>query len=164
METFLCALAATGIVVGSVFAVASRKLFASVLGFGASMFFLGAMYLVLNQSLLALLHIIVYVGGVAVLALFAYVTSISAEEVEERNHPFNLLAILSSIVVFLLILFGGLELVKGVNLASYKEIGAAAAGRILLGQRLFEFEFISVLLLVALLASIAVAVGGRKDG
>jgi|GEM_PF-1142748 len=163
IENVTLLIATAGLIVGSAYAVASRKLFKAVLGFAVSMLFLGGIYFVLNQRFFALIHIIVYVGGVAVMALFAYITSISAEEVEESARPFNWLAFMAAAATFVLLLAAGLKMLGGISLNSYKPISAFLVGRVLLGSRLFEFEVVSVLLLVALLASIAIAVGGKKE-
>lgn len=163
IEEVLLLIAAAAIAAGSAYAAGSRRLFAAVLGFAVAMLFLGGIYFILNQSFLALIHIIVYVGGVAVMALFAYITSISAEEVEESTRPFSWLAFLAAAFTFILVLGAGFKMLGGVDLSFYKPVSAALAGKVLLGSRLFEFEIISVLLLVALLASIAIAAGGKKN-
>lgn len=155
-ETFLLALAFIGVAAGSIYASATKRLFSAVLGFGVAMLSLGAIYFILNQAFLGIIHILVYVGGVSVLALFAYITSISSYEVEEENKPFRVAGILASISVFALVFLAGIMLSRGLKLSLYKQISAEEVGKVLLTQRLLDFELISLLLLVALVSAIAV--------
>lgn len=159
----LLVLCLTLITIGSLYAVFSRQLFHAVLGFAVAMLFTGGIYFLLNQSFLALIHILVYVGGVSVLALFAYITSISVEEVEESKKPFNLQGILGAIIAFFMVLFAGNSLISGFSLKDYGEVSAFESGLVLLSERLFDFEFVSVLLLVSLLSALVIGVGRKKN-
>jgi NADH:ubiquinone oxidoreductase subunit 6 (subunit J) len=109
----------------------------------------------LNQLFLGLVHIFIYVGGVAVLAAFAYMTSISVEEVEESRSPFKfegaVIAILSGIAVF----FAGYKLIDSDSRAKLTEVNVYEIARSLIKERLLEFELVSVLLIVSLIASLA---------
>lgn len=154
-ETVLLAFAGLCAVAGSAYAVFSRKLFSAVLGFGTAMLFTGMVYLILEQSFLAMIHVIIYTGGVAVLALFAYITSISSEEVEEDKKPFSALALFAGILVSLSFFFVGISLSRGLEPSRYRSVSAFEAGSSLLKRWIFEFELISVLLLVSLVAALS---------
>lgn len=161
-ETVLLGLAGLLALGGSFYAVFSRKLFSAVLGFGVAMLFTGMIYLLLEQPFLAMIHVIIYAGGVAVLALFAYITSISSEEVEEDRKPFSVFALFGGVLVFLSFLLVGLSLSGGLEHSRYKAVSAFEVGSALLGRWLFEFELISVLLLVSLIAALTIA--SRREG
>lgn len=119
------------------------------------MLFTGMVYLILEQSFLAMIHVIIYTGGVAVLALFAYITSISSEEVEEDKKPFSALALFAGILVSLSFFFVGISLSRGLEPSRYRSVSAFEAGSSLLKRWIFEFELISVLLLVSLVAALS---------
>lgn len=156
-------IASIGVIGGSIYASISKKLFSAVLGFAIAMLCTAFIYLILNQIFLAMLQVIVYVGGVSVLALFAYITSISAEEIEETERPFWLPALIASFIVFLIVLVFGLRMVEGIHISDYQEVTAFQVGSNFLNERLFDFEFVSVLLLVALISSLAIAARRRKS-
>ncbi|MCX7831836.1 MAG: NADH-quinone oxidoreductase subunit J [Actinobacteria bacterium] len=163
IEIVLMVIAAIGVIIGSVYASVSKKLFSAVLGFAIAMLSTAFIYFILNQSFLAMLQVIVYVGGVSVLALFAYITSISAEEIEEIKRPFWPLALIASFIVFLTVFVFGMKMVEGIKISDYKEVTAFQVGSNFLNERLFDFEFVSVLLLVALISSLAIASRRRKS-
>ena len=62
--------------VASLYAVRTRYVLRSVLSFGLVFFVLGFMYMALGQPFVGLVQILLYVGGVAVLAVFAFISSL----------------------------------------------------------------------------------------
>lgn len=162
-EEILAALIFLILTVASFYAVLSKRLLRAVLAFAASMLSLGIFYILLNQTFLGLIHIFIYVGGVAVLAAFAYMTSISVVEVEESHSPFKIEGTVLAILLGIGVFFAGYKLINLDARAELTEVSVYEIGRSLLKDRLLEFELVSVLLVVALIASLAIIRGRNSN-
>ena len=132
-------------------------------GFALLATFVGVagLYAFLSADFLAIVQLMIYVGGVLILILFALMLTSRIEEARVSNPTIGTLP-----AVFLLIAFSGLLVYSGVT-----EFGGTTAlpagepttesiGDALLSRFVLPFEVISVLLLAALLGAVTIA-GGR---
>ena len=159
------------ITIGSAIKVASTRriihaaywlfpVFAGIAGF----------YLYLDAHFLAAIQVLIYIGAILVLIIFAVTLTHGANDPEHRPSntfviPFALSSILLLVSLTAAVLvthwpaprasLAGLELVAGVPVTD-----VAALGVVLLQQYLLPFEIISVLLLAAMIAAIVMA---RKE-
>jgi NADH:ubiquinone oxidoreductase subunit 6 (subunit J) len=129
-------------IIGSSFA-----LFFTLLGMAGFYFLLGA-------DFLALVQIIVYVGGILVLLLFAVLlTSRTVEHLRLETRRTYLIAVLGGLALGAVLV----PAVLGAHWASAPlqpaEPSTAAIGHLLLTRYLLPFEFSSVILLVALIGA-----------
>jgi NADH:ubiquinone oxidoreductase subunit 6 (subunit J) len=161
----LCFAGAAGVtLVGAVIAAASRRLVYSVSGLALSFVGLAGLYVFLNSPFLALMQILVYVGAVCVVIMFALMLADSLDEKAASRSRAVLAGIASFLVasmlaVALIVLIG-----KTTWMAKAAPVDAGSVqdlGRALLGRFGLAFELISVVLLLAILGALVVARTGR---
>lgn len=160
------AFAAAGVitVAAALLAVTTRHIVHAALWLVLSLGGLAGCYLVLGAELVALVHVLVYVGAVVVLVIFALMLTRApigprAEHSTSRLHR-ALAAVLAAGVAALL-------LAVLLPLAGRDTVAVTAAGSTAIAEHLFAtwvwpFELLSVLLLIALVAALAVARPGAR--
>lgn len=163
----LCFAGMAGVtLLGAVAAAASRRLVYSVSGLAFSFVGLAGLYLFLNSPFLALMQILIYVGAVCVVIMFALMLADALDE-KPPARPYAVLAGTASFLVAGMLAVA-LALLTGrtawmtkaapVNNGSVQDLGRA-----LLNRFGFAFELISVVLLLAILGALVVARTGRGD-
>lgn len=165
MELLVFSGAAGIAVLGAVLLVSLRNLVRSVLAMILSFTGVAALYLVLNAEFLAAVQILVYVGAVAVLILFAVMlTNRLADPSRPVNNSQAWLAFTVSLALFA-ILMAVLAPLRWPTLPDLPTLpnstepvsSVVNLGAQLLGAYVIPFEVASVVLLVALLGAIILA-------
>ncbi len=139
----------------AVVAVSHRNPVVNVLSLVVTLFCIAVSYALLGAEFLAAAQILVYAGAILVLFLFV-VMLLNAPEVPPAasSRPFQRIA---GIAVAALAAIGGVFLLVRVQVVApgSEVIGdARAVGRLLVGPYLFAFEFVSVLLLAAMVGAL----------
>ncbi len=147
------------IIGGAIVAVTPRSLVRSLMGLIATMFGVAGLYVLMNATFVALMQILIYVGGVSVLIFFAIMlTQAGPTGDEAKKRPFRkqLNAILGMLLPAAVLSVGivkhgpkGFEIPKAASLA---DLGAG-----LMGPYVLPFELISVVLLVAMIGAVMLA-------
>ena len=127
--------------------------------------FLGVagLYAYLSADLLAVIQLLVYVGGVLILILFAVMLTARIADVKVSNRSWGLLP-----GILTLLAVGGLLVLVAVRVywprvpAAPAEPTSARIGDALLGPYVLPFEVISILLLAALVGAVTLARGRAK--
>ena len=121
-----------------------------------------AVYVMLSNDFMAAVQLLLYVGGILVLILFAVMLTSHIEDAARSNLPTGRAgAVLLFLGVFAALTAAVLGTVwKGALAADVFEPTTARIGNSLLGPYLLPFEIISVLLLLGLVGAVAVA---RKE-
>jgi NADH-quinone oxidoreductase subunit J len=138
--------------------VTSKNLFHSALFLILSFVGVAGLYVLLEAPFLAAVQILVYVGAIAILIVFAVMLTrrLMAKDLVQRNAQWGWSA-LGAVLLFLAL---GLILLQ-VNWpaveAAVPEETISILGQDLMGTYLVPFEVASVLLLVALVGSIIIA-------
>ncbi|MDH4136363.1 MAG: NADH-quinone oxidoreductase subunit J [Anaerolineae bacterium] len=138
--------------------VTSKNLFYSALFLILSFVGVAGLYVLLEAPFLAAVQILVYVGAIAILIVFAVMLTrrLMAKDLVQRNAQWGWSA-LGAVLLFLAL---GLILLQ-VNWpaveAAVPEETISILGQDLMGTYLVPFEVASVLLLVALVGSIIIA-------
>lgn len=140
-------------------------LFLVVALFGVAVFFV-----MLNAGFLAVVQVLIYIGAIAILMIFAVMLTrrITSDEIEPANRNAGWAAMLASLLFFsLVILMGGWSQFNAQApkiLASYAD--PATLGEALVSPQgyVIPFEVASVLLLAALIGSIVIAWQSQKAG
>jgi NADH-quinone oxidoreductase subunit J len=145
-------------------AVTSPRVVHCALWLVVSLGSLAGVYLVLGAEVVALVQLLVYVGAVVVLVLFALMLTRAPIEPSDRLDapPGQRAAAVLAGVGLTGVLAGALVAVVGgrsVEVESGRG-SAAAIGSAVFGGWLLPFELLSVLLLAALVAALAVSRGG----
>ncbi len=153
----LAALVALG---GALGVIASRHTLRSALWLVLALSATAVCYLGLGASFAAAAQVVVYVGAIVVLILFAIMLlRLKGESLDRRGAP--QVAVAAALGAGLLAAL--LPALKGAAAASEVPLSfgsAREAGRILLGPALLPFELISLLLLAAMVGAIVL---GRKE-
>jgi NADH-quinone oxidoreductase subunit J len=142
-------------IVSALAAVGHRNPVVNVLSLVVTLFCIAVDYALLGAEFLAAAQILVYAGAILVLFLFVVMLLNAPEEQPEHEpRPFQRGAGLALAAVAAV---GGIALLSGIR--SVPPAGgpagtAVALGRLLTGPYLFAFEFISVLLLAALVGAL----------
>jgi len=150
-------------IAGALVAALSRQMVRSVCGLALSSVGLAGLYYFLASPFLALMHILIYVGAVCVVIMFAIML---AEPQEQRISPryeaivatagLVIAGLFSGIFIVLIVKTAWLSPAQQVNSGSVQDLGRA-----LLTRYGFAFELISVVLLLAILGALVVARSGR---
>ncbi|CAN5851806.1 MAG: NADH-quinone oxidoreductase subunit J [Actinomycetota bacterium] len=146
----------------AVLAVTSRQVLHAALWLVVSLGALAGCYLVLGAELVALVQLLVYVGAVVVLVLFALMLTWEGAGSVDAPRGHRVLAALVGV--------GTTGLVGGTLVAAYGwdavpvtgPDGAGVAVQVF-GTWVWPFELLSLLLLAALVGAVAIATDG-KDG
>jgi len=142
--------------------VTLRNLFHCALCLAAALIGTAALYVVLQAEYLAAIQILLYVGAVVTLIIFAIMlTEHLAEKTVRQNNSQSLLALLG--------LLGFVALLTGLILktpwpvtqtALTAKVSVMGLGEALMGTYVFPFEVISIILIAALIGTVVIA---KKD-
>jgi NADH:ubiquinone oxidoreductase subunit 6 (subunit J) len=138
--------------------VTNRNLFHSALFLILSFVGVASLYVLLEAPFLAAVQILVYVGAIAILIVFAIMLTrrLMAKDLVQSNTQWNL-ALLGAVFLFVALVMILLRVNWPVVEASVPEETISILGQDLMGTYLMPFEVASVLLLVALVGSIIIA-------
>jgi len=121
-------------------------------------FGVAALYVLLDAEFLAAVQVLLYVGGITILLLFAIMLTsrISAGGVKIMNEQVGTSAVvvLAIFAVMAIATLKGLAVVGSPDPASY---ATASLGRLLLTTYVLPFEAVSILLLAAMVGAIILA-------
>ncbi len=162
--TVLFAAAALLVVVASVLVVTSRRIVHAALWLVVALGGVAGCFGALAAELVALVQILVYVGAIVVLVLFALMLTKAPtnplSDLTTRRGPFA--AVVAGLLAILLgtgvVLAFGNEKIDHVPAGSAQDIGRAVFSTWVL-----PFEVLSVLLLAALVGAIVLSVRSRGD-
>ncbi len=128
----------------------------------ATLFGVAGIYALLQADLMAVVQLLVYVGGISVLVLFAVMmtSGLGRVGVDNPSHrPWGGLLVLLAVLVPTLVLAFRFP----VGAEAPAESTVAPIGDALLGRFVLPFEVASVLLLAALVGAVNLARGWRRD-
>ncbi len=158
MSSIIFLILAVIILFGAIVAIASKKPMNSALGLLLASLGLSGLYLMLDAKFLFMAQIIVYVGAVVtlILIILMFLNIDESDLPDEKNRLLKISFGIFAMLPFNFIILQELSMLPALNntvdTGSTKEIGT-----ILFENWLVSFEFISVLLLVALIGAIIVA-------
>jgi len=146
--------------VGGAGVVFSRKLFHAALFLVLSFVGVAGFYLLLEAEMLAMIQILVYVGAIAILIIFAIMLSqrIMSADYRAENEQW-LFALVAAVALFAVLAFILLSVGWPTAQASVPEDSIVQLGKALVDPEQFvlPFEVASVLLLVALVGAVIIA-------
>lgn len=146
--------------VGAVGVVTRRNLFHAALFLVLSFIGVAGFYILLEAEFLAMVQLLVYVGAIAILIIFAVMLSrrFASPDVKFLNEQW-VWAVVAAVVLFAILAFILLGVAWPTREASVPDGIMVELGKALVdpGQFLLVFEVASVLLLVALVGAVIVA-------
>jgi len=154
-----------GLILAGAAAVAfSRNIIHSAFALFMTFFGMAGIYALLAADLLAVIQLLVYVGGILVLILFAVMLTSRIADVRISNPAFGRPAgVIVLLVVAALIAYVAFSLFGGRGPAQAPEQPTTAPiGNALLSTYVLPFEVVSILLLAVLLGAVTLARGQRR--
>jgi NADH-quinone oxidoreductase subunit J len=148
-------------VVGAGFVALSRNIIYSAIGLLAALLGAGSLYIFLAADFVAVAQLLVYIGGVLVLILFAVMLTARIADIQVSNTSFGmvggflLLAAVVPVVLFVSVGTPWATKVPGPAVATTKLIGEA-----FLTKWLLPFEVASLVLLATMIGAVVMA---RKE-
>jgi NADH-quinone oxidoreductase subunit J len=146
--------------IGALGAVTSRNLFHAALFLVLSFIGVAGFYILLEAEFLAMVQLLVYVGAISILIIFAVMLSrrMMSPEVKTRNEQWAW-GLVAAVVLFAILSFILLRVAWPVAEIRLPDDLMTELGRALVdpGQYLLIFEVASVLLLVALVGAVIIA-------
>jgi NADH:ubiquinone oxidoreductase subunit 6 (subunit J) len=146
---------------GAWIVVANRSLYRAALGMVLSFFGVAGLYALLNVGFLAVVQVLIYVGAISILIIFAIMLTrrVMDREVVQRNSQWFISLLVA------LALFGVLGYMLAFRVADHWPVSSSGLpekpiellGEALVTTYALPFEVASVLLLVALVGAIVVA-------
>lgn len=166
MQAILFYAIAAALLVSAGLVVTSRNIFHAALWLAVALFAVAALYVMLGAYFLAAIQVLVYIGAVVVLAIFVInlTRSVVGAPVTLTRRwviPAALVSALTACLIAVALLKSNLPPGPGPEAAG--QDWTSALGRHLLGDFVIPFELVSVLLLAALIAAIAIVGKDRED-
>jgi NADH:ubiquinone oxidoreductase subunit 6 (subunit J) len=147
----------------AVLVVTSRNIFHAGLWLIPTLVGVAGLFLTLGAEFLAAIQILVYVGGIMVLLLFAILLTRGLADPEARVHNRQTVwAFICSIALLAVLLLGmKAEFGSTVSALSLPNGSTERMGELLLGRYLLPFEIASLILLAAIIGAIVLAKGEK---
>ncbi len=146
--------------IGALGAVTSRNLFHAALFLVLSFIGIAGFYILLEAEFLAMVQLLVYVGAISILIIFAVMLSrrLMSPSFRAQNEQW-VLGLVTGVVLFAILAFVLLRVTWPVTEAGVSDGVMVELGKALLDpdQFLLVFEVASVLLLVALVGAVVIA-------
>lgn len=150
-------------VVSSFAVVINRNLFHAVLAFAVASLSVAGLMLTLNAEFLGITVILIYIGAVVVVAVFAVMLTGKFEKpvLPASN---ELTGMAAALALALILIISGVILLKPVGLAEPSAtVSLTHLGELLLTDYVLPFELVSILLLAALIGAIVIAKGKDSE-
>ena len=143
----------------------SKNIVHSAFGLMGSMVGIAGLYGYMSADFLAIVQLIVYVGGIIVLILFAVMFTGDIRDVKSSNKTVNLLWAAPAVAALIGVIVGAEEKMTfiGKTTKLYNTPTTKMIGNSLLSDYVLPFEVVSVLLLAVLLGAVHVARKYKTD-
>jgi NADH:ubiquinone oxidoreductase subunit 6 (subunit J) len=163
MDTFSLAFYALAllIIAAAIFVVTSKNIFHSAIYLILALFGVAGIYVLLQAPFLAAAQVLIYVGAVSMLMIFAIMLTarIADESIRHTNEQVGT-GFLVSLGLLAVIVYSLWQTPFPVSSAPMPEGAGGTLGKLLLTQFALPFEIVSVLLLGALIGAVVIA---KKD-
>ncbi len=157
-------------VVSAIAVVTSKSPIHSAIALIITLLQVAAIFILLRSPFLAAVQVFVYVGAVVVLFLFAVMLlDLGGEKIKEQFHQQTVLGVISSVGLFVVLLFmlsrGSLTAPTGGYTEAVLAKNTEVIGKVLFTKYIYPFEVVSLLLLVALVGAVVLVLNQKgKDG
>ena len=143
---------------GALLVVLARNIVHCAIALVFTFFGVAALYILLDAEFLAAAQVLLYVGGITILLLFAIMLTsrISAQGVKVLNEQVGISALVA-IAIFALMAVATLKGIAPLTAPQPATYATASLGKLLLTTYVLPFEAVSILLLVAMVGAIILA-------
>jgi NADH-quinone oxidoreductase subunit J len=148
-------------IVSAVVVVNAKNIVHAAYSLLLTFFGVSGIYVLLGSDFLAIVQIMVYVGGILILLLFGVMLTNKITNVEIKSGSIQVIPAIIGLAAFAAILFGVMTSTnwKTENLEISKTT-SYQLGNLLIGEYVLIFELLGILLLVALIGAASIA---RRD-
>ena len=150
------------IIVSAIYVVTLRNIFHSALFLILTLFGVAGIFILLHAEFLAAVQVLIYVGAISVLIIFAIMltSQLANKEIKQSNEQVTLAIFICA--GFLLASLGSLaNTVWEFSEKPLPDNNTLTIGRLLMNEYVLPFEVVSVVLLAALIGAVVLA---RKEG
>lgn len=146
------------IIVSGILVVTLRDIFHCALMLVLCMFSVAGLYVLLGADFIAAVQVLIYVGAVAVLMIFAIMLTarVSGIGIKQQNEQVPI-ALITTLVFVGITLFGLGKTIWNISSGPVPEGSTMSLGKLLLTTYVLPFEIVSVVLLAALIGAIVIA-------
>lgn len=149
------------VIAASIFVVTARNIFHSAVYLIVALFGVAGLFVLLNAFFLAAAQVLIYVGAISILMIFAVMlTARIADSTVRHTNEQVATGLLVALGLLAVMLYSFWESPFDVAAVPVAEGAGATLGRLLLTDFVLPFEVVSVLLLAALIGAVVIA---RKD-
>lgn len=143
---------------GGIGIIVTKNIYYAALFFSASLSGMAGYFILLNAGFLAAVQIVVYIGAIAILILFAIMLSRRMmTSNEQQTNRQTWLAAIASFLMFVALLSVLMQINWPLSAAKHADDVLVLLGMSFLGSYVIPFEVVSVLLLVSLIGAIILA-------
>ena len=146
------------IIVSAIYVVTLRNIFHSALFLILALFGVAGIYILLGAEFLAAVQVLIYVGAVAILMIFAIMltSQLASKKISQSNEQVTLAVFVCA--GFLLASLGSLAYsVWRLSDSALPENNTMTIGKLLMTDYVLPFEVVSVVLLAAMIGAIVLA-------
>lgn len=146
------------IIVSAMLVVSLRDIFHCALMLILCLFSVAALYVLLQADFLAAVQVLLYVGAIAVLMIFAIMltSKVSGIGLRQQNEQIPVALLVTGVFV-IVALYGLGKTIWNLRTATVPAGAAMSLGKLLLTTYVVPFEIVSVVLLTALIGAIVIA-------
>ncbi|MGB5105979.1 MAG: NADH-quinone oxidoreductase subunit J [Candidatus Zixiibacteriota bacterium] len=146
------------IVVAGILVVTLRDIFHCALMLVICMFSIAALYVLLGADFIAAVQVLIYVGAVSVLLIFAIMLTarVSGVGVRQQNEQAPV-ALIATLAFMGITLYGLGKTVWNVKTTAPPDETVMALGKLMMTTYVVPFEVVSVVLLAALIGAVVIA-------
>lgn len=151
------------IVVSAIMVVSLKNIFHCALALIVCLFTVAGIYVMLNAEFLAAAQVLIYVGAVSILMIFAIMLTgkLASKEIVQTNKNALIAFIICLAFVFTMIELSRSTNVWALTTKALPEDNILALGQALLTEYMLPFEVVSILMLAALIGAVLLA---REEG
>ncbi len=141
--------------------VTVKNIFHSALLLGLALLSIAALYLLMGAEFIAAVQILVYIGGILTLIIFAimFTKNLSDKCIRQANEQKGTAFFVSALILIIMV-YGILKTPLPDHVKVLKISDTASIGRVFFLDYVLAFEILSIILLVALMGAIILA---RKE-
>lgn len=156
----LCALL---VLVGAVWVVTLANLFRAALSLGVVLVGVAGLFLLLEAEFLAFTQVLVYVGAVLVLVVFAIMLTANLQRASAQTASRQRLPAAAGSLLLFVLLAAAVGAVEWPQAPLAEAVPAVLLGRELVTRLVLPFEAVSLVLVAAILGAVALAVPRRPS-
>lgn len=149
------------VVVSGILVVTLRDIFHCALMLVICMFSIAALYVLLGADFIAAVQVLIYVGAVSVLLIFAIMLTarVSGVGIKQQNEQVPI-ALISTLAFMGITLYGLGKTVWNIKSTTAPDETVMALGKLMMTTYVVPFEVVSLVLLAALIGAVVIA---RRD-